>query len=205
MRLRHLHTTLLALTSVAVCSIATVLAAIPAAAHADLVSSDPVDGAVLQSAPTAITLTFSDPLFADGVQMSLVTADGTVVPSEAPVVADASVSMKWPATAGPGSYEVGYRVVSADGHPVSGSVSFTVQGAETSDSATIAAPSSEAISTDEPSSDAPSSMEPSTETANGVNATNDSPPMSMLVLGVAILAAAAVAIAGAIAFRRRQP
>ena len=205
MRLRHLYTTLLALTSVAVCSIAAVFAAIPAAAHADLVSSDPVDGAVLQSAPTAITLTFSDPLFVDGVQMSLVTADGTVVPSEAPVVADASVSMKWPATAGPGSYEVGYRVVSADGHPVSGSVSFTVQGAETSDSATIAAPSSEAISTDEPSSDAPSSMEPSTETANGVNATNDSPPMSMLVLGVAILAAAAVAIAGAIAFRRRQP
>lgn len=156
----------------------------PAAAHADLVSSDPTDGAVLQAPPAAITLTFSDPLFVDSVQMSLVTADGVVVASEPPVVADTSVSLAWPAAAGPGSYEVGYRVVSEDGHPVSGSVAFTVEA-----SAQSAQPTAAPTPTSSP---AAASATPSDAATN------------LVPLVVAILAAAGVAVAAVVAFGRRK-
>lgn len=162
-------------------------AAVPAAAHADLISSDPSDGAVLDATPATITLTFSDPLLVDGVQISLVTAEGTVVPSDPPTVDGATASLPWPVAAGPGSYEVGYRVVSADGHPVSGAVSFVVQAGAAE---ATAAPVQPVAPTEPPDS--------STAAADSMM------PVSPLILGAALLAALAVAIAGAIAFGRRK-
>jgi methionine-rich copper-binding protein CopC len=156
---------------------------VPAAAHADLVSSDPADGAILATAPSAITLTFSDPLFVDGVQMSLVTEEGTVVPSDPPTVDETTASLPWPAAAGPGSYEVGFRVVSADGHPVSGAISFTVQAG---------------------AAEATAAQTTATEPASQTETTDPTMPVSPLILGAALLAALAVAIAGAIAFGRRK-
>jgi len=155
-----------------------VLLAGQAAAHADLVSSDPADGAVLTSPPPVITLTFSDPLFTDGVQMSLVAADGSVIPSDPPQVSDAAVSLAWPPTAGSGTYEVGYRVVSEDGHPVSGAISFTIEEESSSAQPTV-----------------------TTEPAPAVPVTEST---SVLPLVLALLAALAVAIVGALAFGRRK-
>lgn len=167
---------------------------VPAAAHADLVSSDPADGAILATAPSAITLTFSDPLFVDGVQMSLVTEEGTVVPSDPPTVDETTASLPWPAAAGPGSYEVGFRVVSADGHPVSGAISFTVQaGAAEATAAQTIAPTG-----------SPAALTAATEPASQTETTDPMMPVSPLILGAALLAALAVAIAGAIAFGRRK-
>lgn len=100
-----------------------------AAAHTTLAGSDPADGATVGTAPTVVTLTFTEeinPAFANVVISS---SDGRNWISGSPVVAGpelrASVSPGLPRG---GVYTVGYRVVSEDGHPVTGSFTFTVTG-----------------------------------------------------------------------------
>ncbi|TAK68448.1 MAG: copper resistance protein CopC [Actinomycetota bacterium] len=105
----------------------TVLAAAPAAAHTQLLDSRPGDGAVLATAPETLTLSFTDRLIAEG--SSLVAAGPTgAVPVTAVGVTDHDLTAQWPATAGTGTFQITYRVVSADGHPVTGAISFTVGG-----------------------------------------------------------------------------
>ncbi|BDX32366.1 hypothetical protein TUM20985_29130 [Mycobacterium antarcticum] len=100
-----------------------------AAAHTALVDSDPARDANLTSSPTAILLTFSEdinPAFATVVVSG---ADGRNWVSGSPKVEGprltAVVGPNRPAT---GVYTVGYRVVSTDGHPVTGSYTFTIAG-----------------------------------------------------------------------------
>ncbi|KDE97028.1 copper resistance protein CopC [Mycolicibacterium aromaticivorans JS19b1 = JCM 16368] len=105
------------------------LAAGIAAAHTGLVSSDPTTDATVTIPPGVVTLTFSEdinPAFATIVVNS---ADGRNWITGPPRVEGPQVT----ATMGPdrpasGVYTVGYRVVSADGHPVSGSYKFTIAG-----------------------------------------------------------------------------
>lgn len=101
-----------------------VLAPAPAGAHAALVSTDPEDGAVLDAAPSTVTLEFNEPVTRSEV---VVTApDGSAVPVEV-AARDRDVV----ATLGrsgedgqQGTYTVAYRVVSADGHPITGTSTF---------------------------------------------------------------------------------
>jgi methionine-rich copper-binding protein CopC len=100
-----------------------------AAAHTALASSDPANGATVGTAPAVVTLTFNEeinPAFANVVISS---TDGRNWISGSPLVAGpelrASVSPDLPRG---GVYTVGYRVVSGDGHPVTGSFTFTVAG-----------------------------------------------------------------------------
>jgi len=96
-------------------------------AHADLVESNPLDGAMLTQLPAAIELTFSEaiakpadlvvlgpddqPLASGGIQM---------IDAVAWVELDPSV-LAAPAA---GWYTVSYQVTSADGHLVTGTTSF---------------------------------------------------------------------------------
>ncbi|MFJ3901640.1 copper resistance CopC family protein [Streptomyces sp. NPDC090025] len=105
-------------------------AAPPAAAHTGLTSADPTPNTVLSGPPRSVTLTFSDPMDPKYAQVAVTTADGAALTSGAPQVAGAKVSVPLrEGAARPGTYTVGYRVVSADGHPVSGSYTFTVRAA----------------------------------------------------------------------------
>lgn len=99
--------------------------AAPASAHATLVSTDPVDGAVLPEAPADVTFTFDESvsLVADGLQVFDAAGE--------PVAADASardtvVTAGLPDGLDDGSYVVTWRVVSSDGHPIAGSLTFHV-------------------------------------------------------------------------------
>lgn len=96
--------------------------AAPAVAHTSLVSTDPVDGATLEAAPPQVVLTFSEPL-RDPSEASVV-VDGDAV--EARVEVDGPRLVVTPAQPAEGEHEVNYRVVSADGHPVTGTTSFVV-------------------------------------------------------------------------------
>jgi hypothetical protein len=111
---------------------------VPAAAHTVRVSSSPADGASLTTAPTEVRLGFNQrPMTTPDVAVSL---SGQVVPSGPTRVEDATVVT--PVTLpGPGKYTVAYRVVSADGHPVEGAVTFTVSGGKTASPAPSAAAS----------------------------------------------------------------
>lgn len=110
---------------VAMLSLLWVLAAAgPAAAHAEVVSTSPEDGEVLTEPPRALEVVFSEPVAVqDGT--ALVAPDGSEV--EAVVEgADARVSLTPEEALGEGTYLFTWEVISADGHPISGAVSFVV-------------------------------------------------------------------------------
>lgn len=109
--------------------LATVGAAQPAVAHADLVSTTPTAGEALAEAPDAVELRFDEPVrLVDGA-IRLLTADAEPTPLPATAV-DATVVVELPALAPDAAYSVAWRVVSADGHPVGGVLSFTIGDAE---------------------------------------------------------------------------
>ena len=101
------------------------LAAQAASAHAELVSTTPQDGATLEEPPAEVVLTFNEPVQLLDDSMRLFPGDGSPVALEAHV-SSTEVIAPVPGELGDGSYALSYRVVSADGHPISGALTFTV-------------------------------------------------------------------------------
>lgn len=99
--------------------------AAPASAHATLVSSDPAEGEVLPNSPGEVRFTFDEPvsLVADGVQVF--DADGEPVPATGSA-RDEIVVAEIPDELADGTYVVTWRIVSNDGHPVAGSLTFAI-------------------------------------------------------------------------------
>jgi copper transport protein len=93
-----------------------------AAAHAALVETSPVEGAVLTAAPGMIHLRFSEPVrpFA----MRLFDAKGRAQDLSV-TRRDTMLMAAVPAGLAPGTHVLSYRVVSMDGHPVAGSLTFS--------------------------------------------------------------------------------
>lgn len=104
----------------------------PASAHDRLLSSDPADGASVDEAPAQITLVFSADVLAAGAQVAVTTPDGTV-PADVTVDGDEAVAAL-PDDLPGGDWDVAWRVVSSDGHPIEGDLSFTVAAAPASPS-----------------------------------------------------------------------
>lgn len=99
-----------------------------ASAHAGLSGSDPADGAVLKAVPQYVTLTFTESVsFSDDSLRVLSPENERVNPRPARHVdgkdntARVELSGKLPQ----GTYTVAWRVVSADGHPISGAFVFS--------------------------------------------------------------------------------
>ncbi len=93
-------------------------------AHAALIKADPTDGAVLAQTPTQFSLTFSEPV--SPLVLTLVRPDGTPVALTSFRLSDQTVEIDNPQKLGPGTHVLSWRVISADGHPVGGSVLFSV-------------------------------------------------------------------------------
>lgn len=97
-------------------------------AHADLDFSTPEDGEQLEVAPAEVRLTFNEELFAELVEVSVLDADGNLVmatEAEQTPPPGTDVIFPWPTDLEPGQYSVAYRVVSEDGHPVTGQITFS--------------------------------------------------------------------------------
>ena len=122
------RTLTIAAAAVMLCTVSTT----PALAHSGLESSNPADGVVISEAPAAISLTFDEDLLPDADSISLNAADGTNITSAKVEPAGNTVELPWPADLPSGEYQVAYRVVSADGHPVTGAISFTFAPASAS-------------------------------------------------------------------------
>lgn len=107
-----------------------VIGPLPAGAHDSLLSADPAAGSVLAAPPATITLTFSAAIKADLSQVAI-TVGGTSH-TVTPTVTGSTLSGRVPeallsAPVGPAEvWKVGYRIVSSDGHPISGLLEFTV-------------------------------------------------------------------------------
>ena len=107
-----------------------------ALAHAQLISSDPGDGATVASAPTAVTLTFNEPV--SPITIKLARPDGSVSLVETFKADGAAIVITPPAGLANGSYALSYRVISEDGHPIGGTLGFSI-GAPSAGGSAIAA------------------------------------------------------------------
>ncbi|WP_228920427.1 copper resistance protein CopC [Streptomyces sp. DH20] len=103
--------------------------AAPASAHAALRASDPEDGSVVRTAPTHITLTFTESVGLLEDSFRIYGPDNRRVPMEEPEHAAGAADTAraaLPRNLGEGTYTVAWRVVSADSHPVSGAFTFSI-------------------------------------------------------------------------------
>lgn len=109
--------------------IAAVALAGPASAHNVLTGSDPEAGSTQSTAPAAVTLTF-DAAVQNYQPVLVVTGpDGTVFSTGAAVVSGSTVRVDLVGAGPAGAYRIVYRIVSADGHPVSGELTYTLAAA----------------------------------------------------------------------------
>lgn len=169
--------------------------AAPASAHSVLVSSDPEDGATVDDIENGITLTFNEPIrepafvnvAADGGEPVSVDAeiDGSdvVAPLSGVVTEAAEVS-------------VNYRVVSADGHPIEGTITFTYAPAQAPEP--TAEPTSEV--TAEPTAEP--TPEPTAEPVPDSQDEDEGLPGWVIPAGIVVLVA--LGLAAWLAFGRRR-
>lgn len=95
-----------------------------ASAHASLVSVEPADGSVLVTAPANVQLRFNEAV--KPVTVSLIDATGLRRDDVVINAADQTITMTLPANLPRGTQVVSYRVISQDGHPVGGSLVFSI-------------------------------------------------------------------------------
>lgn len=149
-----------------------------ASAHSALVGSDPADGASTATGPATVALTFNEAVQPGFTTVTVVGPGGNQWQA-GPPTEDGSVVTVPVRPLGPaGEYTVGYRVLSADSHPVQGAVRFTLTEAGPG---TVAAPA--------PSGTDESPPAPAQTTDEG------GMPVWPWIVGTVVLLAAGVAVA----------
>jgi methionine-rich copper-binding protein CopC len=98
----------------------------PAWAHSKLLGSDPAQGTSLDTPPATVSLTFNEPVQLGFNTITVVGPDGAEYRTGEITAVDTTITVPVLPLGPAGTYELGYRVVSADGHPVSGVVPFTL-------------------------------------------------------------------------------
>ena len=184
-----------------------------AAGHAGLAFSNPEDGATLDVAPEEVVLTFTEELLTDLVEISVLDAqDSPVVVTEVPQTPPPGTDVKvpWPADLPPGEYSVAFRVVSADGHPVTGRVTFSY--AQQREVAEEPAPSNEPVTTEPSSTEAEVTADETTEatpevTFEEIVPAEDEPGNSLigpLLIAAAVIVGIGVVVSIVMLARSRQ-
>jgi copper transport protein len=93
-------------------------------AHAELLQSDPQPGALLQAAPSEVTLVFSEPVTPAGAGIKVYSPSGAQ--AAGPVVRQGAVLKASVTASEPGTYVVAWQVFAADTHPSRGVFAFSV-------------------------------------------------------------------------------
>ncbi|KKC35821.1 hypothetical protein WH87_14685 [Devosia epidermidihirudinis] len=114
----------LALLRLLLCTLLLACAPQQAWAHAQLFATSPVEGAVLDGAPNVVSLEFNEPV--TPLAVKLIGADGTALDVLDQTSGGASVVVSLPETIGEGTQVLSWRVVSTDGHPIGGSLVFSI-------------------------------------------------------------------------------
>jgi copper resistance protein C len=174
------------------------MAAPLAVAHDVLRSTNPADGAVVDQLPDRVVLTFDEPALAIGTEVQVTGPDGPVTDGTPQLV---NTEVRQPVRAGPaGRYTVVWRVTSADGHPVSGTFSFTAQQPRASTSPTSPSPS--------PSTTTTTTTTSTPATTGTVTASPAAPESTAGVYGTAVALVVGVlallGIAGWVVIRQRR-
>jgi methionine-rich copper-binding protein CopC len=166
---------------------------IPAAAHTDLVSTSPVKDSEVLTAQETISLTFSEPPLVDGAAIVVMTSEGDILDSPAPVLDGASLSIPWPADLTPGKVTVQWRATAQDGHVESGEFVFNYTAA--AEGGIAASPAASALPSVDPMVTALATPEASAMPL----AIDDAPAAASnnnLVMGIAIVSLVGLVVAG---------
>jgi len=156
----------------------------PAAAHSAIIDSTPAAGEEIESAPDFFSITANEDLAditgsGEGFALRIVrTATGEDVSTGQLIIDGPTLSTPGVPLEG-GAYVMQYQVVSADGHPVSGEIPFTVAGGD------------------------PQSTAPPSTGAEAPSGTPADPPLWPVWLAVSI-AVVLVVVGTIIAVRRRR-
>ena len=122
--MKHLRILFAGIVGVAALGLAT-----PVLAHAKLVSSNPADRAVVDAAPSAITLRFNErvvPAFTT-IELTMPEHGGMKVPVRVNVGSDGKTVTGVPASRlAKGAYRIVWTAASSDGHRMNGNLNFTV-------------------------------------------------------------------------------
>lgn len=140
----------------------TLLFARSASAHNSLVSSDPAEGSTLASAPSQVTLVFDKSVPLNTLSIEIIDATG--------VRSDLSGSAHGPSgdkevvtplpTLPPGGVTLRWRLVGADGHPITGRVAFSIAAPPATAPPATASPTP--VDSSAPESSSPSTVPAST-------------------------------------------
>lgn len=192
----HPHTSrirlLLGALALAITTLMMLLPAAPSHAHDVLLESSITDGSEVATAPAEWSLRFNNEVLAVGSEGALASADGQTIPLDAPKIDRDTVTFTIPALA-KGDYTANWRVVSSDGHPISGSINFTVTEGAPAETPTASAAASEAPVASEAavpaSTDAAAPAAPNTQ--------SEGLPMPLMIgaaaLGFVVILGAAIA------------
>ncbi len=166
--------------------VAVVATATPAFAHAELIASDPAQGAALPAPPQQVALTFNEPVTPAADPVTITGPEGASWTVGTPSIAGAMVTAPVQPSGPAGAYTLTYRVVSDDGDEVTGTVAFTLTTAATT--------------TTNPTTAAPTTTAPA---AAPTSDTDDGVPAWVWILGAAVLLAIGVLVALRLARRTR--
>lgn len=121
----------------------------PASAHSVLLSSAPAANAAIAAAPAEVVLQFNEPLESGFTELVVLGPDGgSHWEGGPPSIVDGKVSAPLRTLGPAGGYTIRYRVISADGHPVSGAVPFTLTAAGSGSAAPAAAQTAAPVAPD---------------------------------------------------------
>lgn len=117
--------------------ISVLLNSTPVDAHANLATSSPSNGAVLEQVPAQIVLTFNTKINKQVYQVDALDQQGESIAAGSPLLNPITnqITIQLP-TVYHGVVQVPYSVLSKDGHPIEGSITFTVGVKEASISPT---------------------------------------------------------------------
>ena len=118
---RHIPIKLLALI---VILLSPILFAEPAAAHAQLISSSPYDGATINSSPKSVTVSFNEPVTGKAGSVQLLDATSKII-RRSSVVNGPTVNLPGK-TLPKGRYLIRWSLTSADGHIIVGATAFSL-------------------------------------------------------------------------------
>jgi copper resistance protein C len=197
---RQLAARLIALATIAVCVLAGMTGT--ASAHAGLKSSDPADGATVKQSPADIELVFTEAISRNFATVVVTGPGGKKVVDGKPKIKSATLTQPLTGNLENGRYTIAFRVVSADGHPITKELHFTLKATEPSPTPTLAeTPTSESPAAS-PSSPATVSASPAAAVSDN-DQSNGSGGVLVLIIGAVLVVAAGVTFF--LTRRRRRP
>ncbi|WP_314646761.1 copper resistance protein CopC [uncultured Microbacterium sp.] len=202
------HRPAIAFASLLLTAFAVIGPANAAFAHDELVTSYPAAGSSVVNSPDEITLGFSAALTElDGsAVIEVIDETGNDVAQDEADVSTTFVTQHLSQEATPGLYNVRWKVVSSDGHPISGEYTYTVEGPATTPPTAAAEASPTPTPTPTENAETPTpSPSPATQTYGGTaSGGGEFPPVLYLLAPILILGCGVIGVVMAGRRRHRQ-